>query len=87
MAQRAPPQQNRNDLSKATKDGHASMSEDQVQSLVGGTSEKFVPEPMQEDITADLINRLHRSRDAMRWKVCFKLLQEEKEKTKAKEMF
>jgi len=48
--------------------------------LVGGTSEKFVPEPMGEDITTDLINGLRRFKAAVRWKVYFKLLQEEKEK-------
>jgi len=33
-----------------------------------------------EDITTDLINGLHRFKDAARWKVYFKLLQEEKDK-------
>jgi len=51
-----------------------------VQCLVDGTSEKFVPEPMGEDITADPINGLRRFKDAARWKVYFKLLQEEKDK-------
>jgi len=31
---------------------------------VGGTSEKFVPEPMGEDINADPINGLRRFKDA-----------------------
>jgi len=43
-------------------------------------SEKFVPEPMGEDITTDLINGFRRFKDAVRWKVFFKLLQEEKDK-------
>jgi len=71
---------NHKDLSKATKDGYAAVLEDEVQCLVGGTSEKFVPEPMGEDITTDLINGLCRFKDAVRWKVYFKLLQEEKDK-------
>jgi len=71
---------NHKDLSKATKDGYAAMLEDEVQCLVGGTSEKFVPEPMGEDVTTDLINGLRRFNDAARWKVYFKLLQEEKDK-------
>jgi len=52
----------------------------EVKCLVGGTSEKFIPEPMGEDITADLINGLRRFKDAARWKVYFELLQEEKDK-------
>jgi len=48
---------NHKDLSNTTaKDGYAAALEDEVQCLVGGTSEKFVPEPMGEDITTDLIN-------------------------------
>jgi len=35
---------------------------------------------MGEDITTDLINGLCRFKDAVRWKVFFKLLQEEKDK-------
>jgi len=66
---------NHKDLSKATKDGHAAALEDEVQCLVGGTSEKFVPEPMGEDVTIDLINGLRRFKDAVRWKNYFKLLQ------------
>jgi len=69
---------NHNDLFKATKDGHPFALEDEAQCLVGTTSEKFVPEPMGEDITVDLINGLHRFKDAAKWKVFFKLLQEEK---------
>ena len=72
---------NHKDLSNTTaKDGYAAALEDEVQCLVGGTSEKFVPEPMGEDITTDLINGLRRFKDAARWKVYFKLLQEEKDK-------
>jgi len=68
---------NHKDLSNTTaKDGYAATLEDEVQCLVGGTSEKFVPEPMGEDITTDLINGLRRFKDAVRWKVYFKLLQE-----------
>jgi len=75
------PPVNHKDLSNATaKDGYAAALEDEVQCLVGGTSEKFVPEPMGEDITTDLINGLRRFKDAVRWKVYFKLLQEEKDK-------
>ena len=47
-----------------SQDGHAAALEDEAQCLVGGTSEKFVPEPMGEDITADLINGLRRFKDA-----------------------
>jgi len=69
------------DLSNtAAQDGHAAASEDEAQCLVGGTSEKFVSEPMGEDVTTDLINGLRRVKDAARWKVHFKVLQEEKDK-------
>jgi len=72
---------NHKDLSNtAAQDGHAAALEDEAQCLVGGTSEKFVPEPMGEDVTADLINGLRRFKDAVRCKVYFKLLQEEKDK-------
>ena len=50
---------NHKDLSNTNaKDGYAAALEDEVQCLVGGTSEKFVQEPMGEDITTDLINGL-----------------------------
>jgi len=67
-----------NDFAKTAKDGHTTASEDEAQCLVGGTSEKFVPEPMGEDVTADLINGLCGFKDAARWKVNFKLQQKEK---------
>jgi len=71
---------NHNDVSKTTTtDGHAAVSEDGAQSLVCGTSEKIAPAPMGEDVTADLINGLCSFKDAARWKVCFKLLQAEKD--------
>jgi len=47
---------------------------------VGGTSEKFVPEPTGEDILTDVINGLRRFKDAVRWKAFHKYLQEEKDK-------
>ena len=72
---------NHKDLSNtAAQDGCAAASEDGAQCLVGGTGEMFVPEPMGEDITTDPINGLHGFKDAVRWKVHFKLLQEEKDK-------
>lgn len=54
------------DLFLNTQDGYAAALEDEVQSLVGGTSEKFVPEPSGEDILTDVINGLRRFKDAVR---------------------
>mgnify|MGYP001787478984 FL=1 len=48
--------------------------------MVGGTSEKFVPEPTGEDILTDAINGLRRFKDTVRWKAFHKQLQEEKDK-------
>jgi len=45
---------NHNDLSNTdAKDEHAAALENDMQCLVGGTSEKIVPKPMGEDITTD----------------------------------
>jgi len=72
---------NHKDLSTTNaQDGHATALGDEAQCLVGGTSEKFVPEPTGENILADVINGLHRFKDAVRWKAFHKCLQEEKDK-------
>ena len=71
---------NHNDLSKNTQDGYAAVLEDEVQCLVGGISEKFVPEPLGEDILTDVIQGIQRFTDAVRWKAYHKAVQEEKEK-------
>jgi len=74
---------NHKDLSTTTtQDGYAAVLGDEVQCLVGGTSEKFVPEPTGEDILTDVINGLRRFKDAVRWKAFHKYLQEEKDKEK-----
>ena len=73
---------NHKDLSTTTQDGYAAVLRDEVQCLVGGTSEKFVPEPTGEDILADVINGLLIFKDAVRWKAFHKYLQEEKDKEK-----
>ena len=56
------------DTAKATLNDNLSYLMDEVQCLVGETSEKFVPQPSRDDIISDLVKGLRRFRDTVRWK-------------------
>jgi GIY-YIG catalytic domain len=68
------------DTVKAMLEDDLSSLEDEVQSLVGGTSEKFVPQPSRDDVISDIVNGLRRFKDVVRWKDFHRLQHEEKEK-------
>jgi GIY-YIG catalytic domain len=68
------------DTTKATIHQDLSSLEDEVRCLVGGTSEKFVPQPNRDEIITDLVNGLRRFKDAVRWKDFHRLQQDEREK-------
>ena len=45
--------------------------EEEVQCLVGGTSEKYVPQPKWEDIITDTVQAMRRFKQDVRWKDCW----------------
>ena len=53
------------------------MLEIEVQSIVGETSEMFVPNPSREEVITDAIKGLRRFKDNLRWKEYFKIKQQE----------
>jgi len=62
LASNCLPQKTHLATTTTAKDGHAAAREDEAlaQCSVGGTGETFVPEPVEENITTDLINGLRR---------------------------
>ena len=53
---------------------------DEVLKALGGTSEKFVPQPTQSEVLSDAIRGLRRFKDAVRWKEFFRLQKQEERK-------
>ena len=67
------------DTTKATSHNVLSFA-DEVQCLVGETSEKFVPQPSKDEVISDTINGLRRFKDAVRWKEYHRIRKQEERK-------
>ena len=70
------------DTTKANNHKVLSVLTDEVQCLVGETSEKYVPQPTRDEVIQDAINGLRRFKDGIRWKEFHRLQQQEKQKNK-----
>ena len=64
-----------NDLSNGSMD-----LEEEVQCLVGGTSEKYVPQPKWEDILTDVVQAMRKFKQDVRWKDFHRQDKEEQER-------